>query len=172
MAGPAGTGLRERRTLRRGRRRRPVTGRCSLPRMTEILRAEVTEEPVSVAALAREVERSGAGAVVTFDGMVRDHDSGRGVRGIAYTAHPTASDVVRQIAQEVGARPGLRALAVAHRVGDLGIGETAFAVAVSADHRAPAFDACRDVVEEVKKRLPVWKHQLFDDGTREWSNIA
>lgn len=125
-----------------------------------------------MAELAQAVQRSGAGAVVTFDGMVRDHDAGRGVRGIAYSAHPTASDVVRQIAEEVGQRAGVRALAVVHRTGDLVIGETAFGVAVSADHRGPAFDACRDVVEEVKKRLPVWKHQLFEDGTREWSNIA
>lgn len=127
---------------------------------------------MSVAELAEAVEHAGAGAVVTFDGMVRNHDGGRGVIGIAYSAHPTAGQVVRQVAQEVGEREGLRAVAVVHRVGDLGIGETAFGVAVSADHRAAAFDVCRDVVEEVKKRLPVWKHQLFADGSAEWSNIA
>ena len=137
-----------------------------------VVRAEVTEAPVSVAQLAASVEDRGAGAVVTFDGMVRDHDGGRGVRGIAYSAHPTAGNVVAQIAAEVACRPGLRAIPVVHRVGDLEIGQTALGVAVSADHRAPAFDAVRDLVEEVKKRMPVWKHQLFDDGTREWSNIA
>ena len=137
-----------------------------------VVRAEVTEAPVSVAQLAASVEDRGAGAVVTFDGMVRDHDGGRGVRGIASPAPPTAGNVVAQIAAEVACRPGLRAIAVVHRVGDLEIGQTALGVAVSADHRAPAFDAVRDLVEEVKKRMPVWKHQLFDDGTREWSNIA
>ncbi|WP_172119709.1 molybdenum cofactor biosynthesis protein MoaE [Actinomyces faecalis] len=142
------------------------------PPAARVVRAEVTEAPVSVDDLAAAVEDRGAGAVVTFDGMVRDHDGGRGVRAIAYSAHPTAGDVVAQVAAEVASRPGLRAVAVVHRVGDLEIGQTALGVAVSADHRAPAFDAVRDLVEEVKKRMPVWKHQLFVDGSREWSNIA
>ena len=77
--------------------------------------------------------------------------------------------MIARIAREAAEWPGLRAVAVVHRIGDLGVGETALGVAVSADHRAPAFEAVRDIVEEVKKRLPVWKHQLFADGTREWS---
>lgn len=137
-----------------------------------VMRAEVSDQPVHVSELICAVDDPGAGAVVTFDGMVRNHDAGRGVAGIAYSAHPTAGDVVAQIADEIAARPGLRAVAVVHRVGDLRVGQTALAVAVSADHRAPAFDAVRDIVEEVKKRMPVWKHQMFDDGTRQWSNIA
>ncbi|MCZ0856812.1 molybdenum cofactor biosynthesis protein MoaE [Actinomyces israelii] len=136
------------------------------------MRAGLASEPVSAAELAAAVEDRAAGAVVTFDGMVRDHDRGRGVNGIVYSAHPSAEEVVARIAHEVAGRPGLRALAVVHRVGDLGIGETALGVAVSADHRAAAFEAARDIVEEVKRRLPVWKHQIFDDGTREWSNTA
>lgn len=137
-----------------------------------VVRAEVTAEPVSVAELAAAVEDRAAGAVLTFDGVVRDHDGGRGVIGLTYSSHPSADEIVRAIAQEVAARPGLRAVAVVHRVGDLRIGETALGVAVSADHRAPAFDALREAVEEVKKRLPIWKHQLFADGSKEWSNIA
>lgn len=137
-----------------------------------VVRAEVTSEPVSVAELAAAVEDRAAGAVLTFDGVVRDHDGGRGVIGLTYSSHPSADEIVRAIAQEVAARPGLRAVAVVHRVGDLRIGETALGVAVSADHRAPAFDALREAVEEVKKRLPIWKHQLFEDGSKEWSNIA
>lgn len=137
-----------------------------------VVRAEVTSEPVSVAELAAAVEDRAAGAVLTFDGVVRDHDGGRGVIGLTYSSHPSADEIVRAIAQEVAARPGLRAVAVVHRVGDLRIGETALGVAVSADHRAPAFDALREAVEEVKKRLPIWKHQLFADGSKEWSNIA
>lgn len=137
-----------------------------------VVRAEVTSEPVSVAELAAAVEDRAAGAVLTFDGVVRDHDGGRGVIGLTYSSHPSADEIVRAIAQEVVARPGLRAVAVVHRVGDLRIGETALGVAVSADHRAPAFDALREAVEEVKKRLPIWKHQLFADGSKEWSNIA
>ncbi|MCL3778519.1 MULTISPECIES: molybdenum cofactor biosynthesis protein MoaE [unclassified Actinomyces] len=137
-----------------------------------VVRAEVTADEVSAAELAQAVEHRAAGAVVTFDGMVRDHDGGRGVTGLTYHTHPTAGAVVTEIAAEVAARPGLRALAVVHRVGELAVGETALAVAVSADHRAPAFDAVRDLVEEVKRRLPVWKHQTFADGSRQWSNLA
>ncbi|MGK2348367.1 molybdenum cofactor biosynthesis protein MoaE [Actinomyces sp. W5033] len=137
-----------------------------------VVRAEVTQEDVSACDLARAVEHRAAGAVVTFDGMVRDHDGGRSVTGLTYHAHPTAGEVVAQIAAQIAARPGLRAVAVVHRVGELSIGQTALAVAVSADHRAPAFDAVRDLVEEVKERLPVWKHQAFDDGSKEWSNCA
>ena len=141
-------------------------------RGARIVRAEVCEAPVDVAELAAAVEDRAAGAVVTFDGRVRDHDAGRGVVGIAYSAHPSAGEVVARIAAEIAARPGLRALAVVHRCGELGVGQTALAAAVSADHRGPAFEAVHDIVEEIKRRLPVWKRQLFDDGSAEWSNIA
>ena len=141
-------------------------------RGARIVRAEVCEAPVDVAELAAAVEDRAAGAVVTFDGRVRDHDAGRGVVGIAYSAHPSAGEVVARIAAEIAARPGLRALAVVHRCGELGVGQTALAVAVSADHRGPAFEAVHDIVEEIKRHLPVWKRQLFDDGSAEWSNIA
>lgn len=132
----------------------------------------VTTRPVSATELARQVSCAAAGAVVTFEGVVRDHDGGRGVRGITYSAHPMAADVMTQIAADVAAHPGLRALGVVHRVGDLVVGDTALAVAVSADHRAEAFAAASALVEQVKARLPVWKHQLFADGTAEWSNMA
>ena len=134
-----------------------------------VARAGVIREPVSVPELTAAVQDRAAGAVVTFEGVVRDHDRGREVTAIAYSAHPSADEVIARIAREAAEWPGLRAVAVVHRIGDLGVGETALGVAVSADHRAPAFEAVRDIVEEVKKRLPVWKHQLFADGTREWS---
>ena len=129
-------------------------------------------EPVSVPELAAAVQDRAAGAVVTFEGVVRDHDRGREVTAIAYSAHPSADEVIVRIAREAAEQSGLRAVAVVHRIGELGVGDTALGVAVSADHRAPAFEAVRDIVEEVKKRLPVWKHQLFADGTREWSGCA
>ena len=134
-----------------------------------VARAGVIREPVSIPELAAAVQDRAAGAVVTFEGVVRDHDRGREVTAIAYSAHPSADEVIARIAREAAEWPGVRAVAVVHRIGDLGVGETALGVAVSADHRAPAFEAVRDIVEEVKKRLPVWKHQLFADGTREWS---
>ena len=137
-----------------------------------IVCSEVTTRPVSATELARQVSCAAAGAVVTFEGVVRDHDDGRGVKSITYSAHPVATDVMTQVAADVAAHPGLRALGVVHRVGDLLVGDTALAVAVSADHRAEAFAAASALVEQVKARLPVWKHQLFADGTAEWSNMA
>ncbi|WP_180342424.1 molybdenum cofactor biosynthesis protein MoaE [Actinomyces wuliandei] len=137
-----------------------------------VVRAEVTTVPVSVTDLAGLVEDSAAGALVTFSGVVRDHDGGREVIGIHYACHPTARDVAARIATEVGVCHGVRALGVVHRVGDLVVGDTALAVAVSADHREPAFAALSELVEEVKRSLPVWKYQRFTDGTAQWTNLG
>lgn len=137
-----------------------------------VVRAEVTAGPVRVTDLVDLVEDSAAGALVTFTGVIRDHDGGRGVTGIHYACHPSAGDVVARIATEVGARHGVRALGVVHRVGDLVVGDTALAVAVSADHRGPALAALSELVEEVKRSLPVWKYQRFTDGTAQWSNLG
>ncbi|AYD90774.1 molybdenum cofactor biosynthesis protein MoaE [Actinomyces sp. 2119] len=137
-----------------------------------MVRAEVTTAPVSVTDLADLVEDPAAGALVTFTGVIRNHDGGRGVTGIHYACHPTAGDVIARIATEAGVRHSVRALAVVHRVGDLVVGDTALAVAVSADHRGPAFAALSELVEEVKRSLPVWKHQRFADGTAQWSNLG
>ncbi|CAM2901168.1 molybdenum cofactor biosynthesis protein MoaE [Actinomyces slackii] len=137
-----------------------------------VLRAEVTHEPISAEELAQRVRDAGAGAVVTFAGVVRDHDQGRGVTGIGYSAHPSADRIVADIAQEAAGRQGVAALGLVHRVGDLVVGDTALAVAVSAAHRAEAFATCGHLVEEVKRRLPVWKRQSFTDGSSQWSNIA
>jgi len=138
-----------------------------------VLRAEVGEQPLDVAEHAALVEHAGAGAVVTFAGVVRDHDGGRGVLALDYSAHPTAPQVIAQVAAEVGARAyGVRAIAVSHRVGRLGIGDVALACAVAADHRREAFATCAELVDEVKRQLPVWKHQSFTDGSDEWVGSA
>ena len=137
----------------------------------EVVRAAVGEEPLDVAEHAALVDHAAAGAVVTFAGVVRDHDGGRSVRGLEYSAHPSATAVVAEVAADVAARArGVRAVAVSHRVGRLEIGEVALACAVAADHRREAFETCLELVEEVKRRLPVWKHQAFADGTDEWVN--
>ncbi len=139
----------------------------------QVLRAAVGEEPLDVAEHAALVDHAAAGAVVTFAGVVRDHDGGKAVRGLEYSAHPTAAAVVERIAADVAARAtGVRAVAVSHRVGRLGIGDVALACAVAADHRREAFETCAELVEEVKRLLPVWKHQAFADGTDEWVNSA
>lgn len=138
---------------------------------TDVLQAEVTAEPLNVEDLAARVEHRAAGAVVTFSGVVRDHDGGRGVTELEYVGHPSANDVIREVADELAAgRAGVRALAVAHRVGRLGIGDVALACAVSADHRKEAFEVCAELVDEVKRRLPIWKRQVFHDGAEEWVN--
>ena len=134
-----------------------------------VLRAAVGEAPLDVAEHAALVDQAAAGAVVTFAGVVRDHDGGRSVSGLEYSAHPTAEKVVAQVAGDIAARArGVRAIAVSHRVGRLAIGDVALACAVAADHRREAFETCAEVVEEVKRVLPVWKHQVFSDGTDEW----
>lgn len=130
----------------------------------------VTEEPLDVAAHERAVADPGAGAVVVFHGVVRDNDHGRGVTALEYEAHPSAAKVLTEVAAEIAADPQVHAVAVSHRIGALGIGDVALVAAVSSKHRAAAFAACARLVDEVKDRLPVWKRQVFADGTEEWVN--
>ena len=141
--------------------------------MAEVMRAELAEEPISLASHEELVAHAAAGAVVGFVGAVRDHDGGRGVTLLSYSAHPSAPDVLRRVVEEVAATAaGVRAVAVSHRVGELTIGDAALVVAVAADHRGPAFETCARMVDEVKAQLPVWKHQFFVDGTDEWVGSA
>jgi molybdopterin synthase catalytic subunit len=133
-----------------------------------VAQAVVTAAPVDVATLEALVADSSAGAVVSFGGIVRDHDGGRPVTMIEYVGHPSAQSVLEQVAADVAARSDVEALAVAHRLGPLQVGEAALVVAVSAAHRQEAFAAAALLVDEVKDRLPVWKRQQFPDGTDEW----
>ncbi|MGH3777852.1 MAG: molybdenum cofactor biosynthesis protein MoaE [Pseudonocardiaceae bacterium] len=136
-----------------------------------VLRAVVTEDPLDVEEHARLVARPDAGAVVSFAGVVRDHDGGRGVRALEYSSHPGAGDVITRVATQVAAKhPDVHALAVSHRIGPLAIGDSALVCAVSAAHRAEAFAACAALVDEVKLQLPIWKRQEFADGSEEWVN--
>jgi molybdopterin synthase catalytic subunit len=149
----------------------PMTDQAT--QQAAVLRAAVGEDPLDVAEHAALVEQAAAGAVVTFAGVVRDHDGGRSVRGLEYSAHPTAEKVVADIAADIASRArGVRAIAVSHRVGRLAIGDVALACAVAADHRREAFETCAELVEEVKRLLPVWKHQVFTDGSDEWVGSA
>jgi molybdopterin synthase catalytic subunit len=138
------------------------------PPARQVVLAEVSAEPLDVAAHEAAVDRGSAGAVVTFRGVVRDHDGGRSVSAIEYVAHPSAVTVLQELAAELAGRTECEALAVTHRVGELGIGDSAIVVSVSAAHRQEAFTAASLVVDEVKHRLPVWKRQQFPDGTDEW----
>jgi molybdopterin synthase catalytic subunit len=130
--------------------------------------ARVVDAPLSVVEHEDAVADKTAGAVVSFAGVVRDHDGGRSVTELEYVGHPTADDVLAELAAEFAARPEVLAVAVSHRIGLLGIGDVALACAVSAAHRGEAFAACAELVDEVKKRLPIWKRQVFTDGQEEW----
>ena len=132
----------------------------------------VTDKVISAAHLATLVQSKKSGAVVTFSGDVRNHDGDKDVSTLTYEIHPSAQDVLKSIVSEVSARFAINDVAVAHRYGDIAIGECAFAVAVSADHREAAFEACSALVDTVKEKLPIWKHQLFADGSNQWVNFA
>jgi molybdopterin synthase catalytic subunit len=136
------------------------------PRLT----ASVTTDPLDVTVHEAAVARRAAGAVVSFAGVVRDHDHGRGVRELEYEAHPSAERILTEIVAEIAADPAVHAVAVSHRIGPLAIGDVALAAAVSTAHRAAAFAICARLVDEVKARLPIWKRQVFADGTEEWVN--
>lgn len=140
--------------------------------MPELVYAVVTDAPVHIQELSKLVANPHSGAVVTFCGDVRDHDGGKEVASLLYEIHPSAPEQIKLITESIIGRFEIEKVAVAHRYGDIAIGETAFAVAVSAAHRQAAFDACAAIVDEVKAKLPVWKHQKFTDGSDEWVNCA
>ena len=140
--------------------------------MPELVYAVVTDAPVHIQELSKLVANPHSGAIVTFCGDVRDHDGGKEVASLLYEIHPSAPEQIKLITQSVIGRFEIEKVAVAHRYGDIAIGETAFAVAVSAAHRQAAFDACSAIVDEVKAKLPIWKHQKFTDGTDQWVNCA
>jgi molybdopterin synthase catalytic subunit len=130
----------------------------------------ISDEPLDLAAHERAVMLPGAGAHVLFCGVVRDHDHGKEVKDLVYEAHPTAAEVLAEVAEEFAALPEVHALAVSHRIGQLSIGDVALVAAVSSAHRGEAFEICGRLVDEVKRRLPIWKWQRFADGTDEWVN--
>jgi molybdopterin synthase catalytic subunit len=138
-----------------------------------VLRAELNAQRIDLAEHEALVGHRAAGAVVGFVGAVRDHDGGRSVTRLEYSAHPTALQTLVDVAAEVARNSqGVRAIAVSHRIGTLEIGDAALVAAVAADHRGAAFETCALLVERVKARLPVWKHQFFVDGSDEWVGSA
>ena len=130
--------------------------------------AALSEQEITVARMVEAVSDPRCGAVVTFDGVVRDHDGGRGVDRLEYTSHPSAPAVIAEVASEIAERYPDVLVAVAHRVGPLAIGDSALVCAIAAPHRKQAFVACDELVDTVKQRVPIWKHQVFDDGASEW----
>jgi molybdopterin synthase catalytic subunit len=131
----------------------------------------IRETPLSVDEVLSAVADPAAGGTVLFVGTVRDHDGGKRVADLAYSAHPTVEGVLRAVAEKVVADHTVRGLAAVHRVGDLAVGEAAVVVAVSCDHRDAAFAACRQLIDDLKGQVPIWKHQRFGDGSQEWVGL-
>jgi molybdopterin synthase catalytic subunit len=124
--------------------------------------------PLDVAEVLDAVADPHAGGVVSFTGMVRDEDGGRSVRGLEYEAHPGAEAALRAVAERIAADLPVLGLAAVHRTGRLAVGDLAVVVAASAAHRGEAFEGARRLIDDLKREVPVWKHQLFADGTSEW----
>jgi len=134
--------------------------------------AEVRDTPLSVDEVRAAVADPAAGGIALFAGAVRDHDHGQTVTSLSYTAHPSAAEQLRLVAQRIAERFDVSAIAAVHRTGDLEIGDLAVVVAVSSGHRAAAFEACRALIDELKQTVPIWKHQRFAGGASEWVNSA
>jgi molybdopterin synthase catalytic subunit len=134
--------------------------------------AELREEPLSADEVLSAVFDPAAGGVALFVGAVREQDHDRPVTRLGYSAHPSAADELRRVAEKVAASYAATAVAAVHRVGDLVIGDLAVVVAVSCPHRAEAFDACRALIDELKLTVPIWKHQVYASGDSEWVNSA
>ena len=149
-----------------------ITMSAAVPPGCEVVTARVSEAPLNAVTLTESVRTDEYGAVVTFEGRVRDNDHGRDVVSLSYEAHPHAQATLAEILADVASSSAAGRLSVAHRYGPLPVGELAFFVAVSSRHRGAAFETAARVVDEVKDRLPIWKHQEFSDGTKEWVNCA
>jgi molybdopterin synthase catalytic subunit len=141
-------------------------GVSQLPPVVRLV--DIREESLSVDEVTAAVGDAAAGGTTLFVGAVRDHDDNKSVTGLEYSAHPTALDQLRAVAEEVAKEYDVLAVAAVHRVGPLAVGEAAVVVATAAAHRGEAFEASRALIDRLKERVPIWKHQLFTDGSEEW----
>jgi molybdopterin synthase catalytic subunit len=133
------------------------------------MRTTLVRHPIDVAALLSEVERSSNGAAVLFVGTVRDVNDGRAVTGMEYTAYEAMAErELARIVEEATSRFETEDVVVEHRLGTLDVGEASVAIAAAHPHRARAFDAARYVIEQLKRRVPIWKLEHYVDGAREW----
>ncbi|GAA1904038.1 molybdenum cofactor biosynthesis protein MoaE [Streptomyces sodiiphilus] len=141
------------------------------PRPSPVRLLAIRDTPLSVDEVLAAVGDPAAGGTALFAGTVRDHDAhpeGARVTSLAYSAHPTAEAELRRVAERVAAAFPVRALAAVHRTGALAVGDLAVVVAVSCAHRGEAFEAARSLIDDLKREVPIWKHQAFTDGTEQW----
>ena len=135
---------------------------------TAIRIVEIRDTPLDVAEVVEALSDVSAGGLNIFVGRVRDTDHGKGVTGLEYSAHPTALDQLRAVVETVAEKYDVVALAAVHRVGKLALGDIAVIVATATGHRGEGFDASRALIDDLKATVPIWKHQLFTDGSEEW----
>lgn len=129
----------------------------------------ISEAPIDVIRLQHGLEADGAGAVVSFEGRVRNYNDGRAVNGLSYQAYVELAEAEgRRIVEEARTKFEVERISCVHRVGDLALGDVAVWAGVSAGHRAAAFDACRYVIDQVKLRVPIWKREHYVEGASEW----
>lgn len=129
---------------------------------------EIRETALVVEDVLDALDEAADGGVTLFVGRVRDHDGGREVAGLDYSAHPVALDRLREVCESVAARHDVHGVAAVHRVGRLAIGDLAVVVGTAAAHRGTTFEATRDLIDTLKSEVPIWKHQAFADGDEEW----
>jgi molybdopterin synthase catalytic subunit len=137
--------------------------------VTSLVRlVDLRETPLDVAEVVAALDDEASGGLTLFVGRVRDHDGGRDVDGLDYSAHPSALEKLREVCDRIADEYDVHGLAAVHRTGTLAIGDIAVIVATTSSHRGDAFDASRALIDTLKAEVPIWKHQRFDDGTDEW----
>ena len=137
--------------------------------MTSVVRlVDLRDSPLDVAEVVAALDDDASGGLTLFVGRVRDHDGGKGVDGLDYSAHPTALEKMREVCERVAAAHDVHGVAAVHRIGSLAIGDIAVVIATTASHRGTAFDASRALIDTLKSEVPIWKHQRFADGSDEW----
>ena len=129
---------------------------------------DIRETPLDPAEVLDSLADVAAGGITLFVGAVRDQDQGKPVTGLDYSAHPSAMARLREVCEAVAERYDVLGVAAVHRVGRLGLGDAAVIVATAAGHRGEAFEASRALIDDLKATVPIWKHQLFTDGSDEW----
>jgi len=129
---------------------------------------DIRDTPLDVTEVVASLADTAAGGLVLFVGAVRDHDQDKDVVGLEYSAHPSALDRMRDVAEDVAKQYDVLGVAAVHRVGKLALGDAAVVIATTAAHRGEAFEASHALIDELKSTVPIWKHQLFADGSDEW----
>jgi molybdopterin synthase catalytic subunit len=132
--------------------------------------ALITSKPIDRGWLEAQVLTATDGALVVFEGVIRDHDHDASVTSLDYEAHPDAERFLADVCASVATSAGLR-VAAAHRIGHLEVGDVALVAVVAAPHRAEAFAACATLVDEIKQKVPIWKRQHLTDGPSEWVGL-